>query len=240
MITQTQAEKQHETILKLLSEKSVMKQDVYTNTIAVFNQLKEILKERAEELSDEVIKIDKRVNIFFKDISLQSMQLKVAGDILDFQMHSNVFEFDRSHPMFKTGYIKNNEMNSYCGIISVYNFLADSYKYNRLNDLGYLIARIFINRENRFFVETKTQIGYKYHNFSTGAISKEQLTDIVNELIIYSITFDLFTPPYDSVKQVTVYEMQEKSSSSALRTGKRLGYTGSKESSSTFDDEIHL
>jgi hypothetical protein len=238
MIAQT--EKQHETIIKLLSEKSVMKQDVYSNTIAVFNQLKEILKRRAEDLSDEILKIDKRVNIFYKDISLQSMQLKVAGDILDFQMHSNVFEFDSSHPMFKTGYIKSNEMNSYCGIISVYNFLADSFKYSRLNDLGYLVARIFINRENRFFVETKTQIGYKYHNFSNEPISKETLTDIVNELIIYSITFDLFTPPYDSVKQVTVYEMQEKSSSSALRTGKRLGYTGSKENTSNFDDEIHL
>jgi hypothetical protein len=234
-------EKQNEIILKLLSDKSVMKQDVYSNTIAVFNQLKDILKERAEELSDSVLKIDKRVNIFFKDISLQSMQLKVAGDILDFQMHSNVFEFDATHPMFKTGYIKNNKLNSYCGIISVYNFLADSYKYNRLNDLGYLIARIFINRERRFFVETKTQIGYKYHNLSTEPINKDYLLDIVNELVIYSITFDLFTPPYDSVRQVTVYEMQEKSSSSALRTGKRLGYTGSKsESSSTFDDEIHL
>jgi hypothetical protein len=234
-------EKQNEIILKLLSDKSVMKQDVYSNTIGVFNQLKDILKERAEQLSDSVLKIDKRVNIFFKDISLQSMQLKVAGDILDFQMHSNVFQFDGTHPMFKTGYIKNNPLNSYCGIISVYNFLADSYKYNRLNDLGYLIARIFINREKRFFVETKTQIGYKYHNLSTDAINNDHLTDIVNELIIYSITFDLFTPPYDSVRQVTVYEMQEKSSSSALRTGKRLGYTGSKtENSSTFDDEIHL
>jgi hypothetical protein len=233
-------EKQKETILKLLTKKSVMKQDVYSNTIAVFNQLKEILKERAEELSDEILKVDKRINIFFKDISLQSMQLKIAGDILDFQMHSNVFEFDRSHPMFKTGYIRNNELNSYCGVISVYNFLADSYKYNRLNDLGYLIARIFINRENHFFVETKTQIGYKYHKFSEKPISKDELCDIVNELIIYSVTFDLFTPPYDSVRQVTVYEMQEKSSSAALRTGKRLGYGGSKESSSGFDDEAHL
>jgi hypothetical protein len=236
----TQTEKQKEIILKLLSQKSVMKQDVYTNTIAVFNQLKEILKERAEELSDEILKVDKRINIFFKDISLQSMQLKVAGDILDFQMHSNVFEFDRSHPMFKTGYIRNNELNSYCGIISVYNFLADSYKYNRLNDLGYLIARIFINQEKHFFVETKTQIGYKYHKFSAEPITKEELSDIVNELIIYSVTFDLFTPPYDSVRQVTVYEMQEKSSSAALRTGKRLGYGGSKENTSSFDDEIHL
>ncbi len=240
MDTQTQTEKQQETILKLLSEKSVMKQDVYSNTISIFNQLRDIMKDRAEELSDTILKIDNRVNIFFKDISLQSMQLKVAGDILDFQMHSNVFEFDRSHPMFKTGYIKNNELNSYCGIISVYNFLADSYKYNRLNDLGYLIARIFINRENHFFVETKTQIGYKYHLFSPEPIRKEDMTDIINELIIYSITFDLFTPPYDSVKQVTVFEMQEKSSSSSIRTAKRLGYTGSVESTSAFDDEIHL
>lgn len=36
------------------------------------------------------------------------MQIKVAGDILDFEMHSNVFEFDKSHAMFKTSYIKNN------------------------------------------------------------------------------------------------------------------------------------
>jgi hypothetical protein len=230
--------KQMDTILKLLSEKSVMKQDVYSNTIAVFNELKEILKQRAEELSDQVIKVDKRVNIYFKEISLQSIQLKIAGDILDFQMHSNVFEFDHSHPMFKTGYIRNNELNSYCGIISVYNFLADSYKYNRMNDLGYLIARIFINREKRFFVETRTQIGYKYHNFSAAPISKTEMSDIVNEMIIYSIMFDLFTPPYDSVRQVTVAEMQEKSSSSALRTGKRLGYGGSSESNA--NDEAHL
>jgi len=236
----TQSDKQKETILSLLSKKSVMKQDVYSNTIAVFNQLKEILKERAEDLSDEILKVDKRINIFFKDISLQSMQLKVAGDILDFQMHSNVFEFDRSHSMYKTAYIRNNDLNSYCGIISVYNFLADSYKYNRLNDLGYLIARIFINQEKHFFVETKTQIGYKYHNFSTEPITKDQLCDIVNELIIYSVKFDLFTPPYDSVRQVTVYEMQEKSSSAALRTGKRLGYGGGQDNARSIDDEAHL
>ncbi|MEO6302562.1 MAG: hypothetical protein ABIP51_05280 [Bacteroidia bacterium] len=235
-----QEKKQKETILKLLSEKSVMKQDVYTNTISVFNDLKDLLKEKSDELSSDVAKIDKRVNIYYKEVSLQSMQLKVAGDLLDFQMHSNVFEFERSHPMFKTSYIKNSEMNSFCGIISVYNFLADSYKYNRLNDLGYLIARIFVNREKKFFLETRTQIGYKYNAFSIDPVSKEQLTDIINELIIYSITFDLFTPPYDAVRQVSVLEIQEKSSSSALRTGKRLGYNSSTGTASTFDDEVNL
>ncbi|MCC6371495.1 MAG: hypothetical protein IT236_10870 [Bacteroidia bacterium] len=235
-----QETKQKETIIKLLSEKSVMKQDVYTNTIAVFNLLKEILKEKADDLSGTISKVDKRVNIHYKETSLQSSQLKVAGDILDFEMHSNVFEFDRSHAMFRTPYIKNSEYNSYCGIISVYNFLADSFKYNRLNDVGYLIARIFVNREKRFFIETRTQIGYKYNIFSADAVTREQLSDIVNELIIYSITFDLFTPPFDAVRQVSVMEMQEKSSSNSLRTGKRLGYMGSKEGSSNFDDEVNL
>jgi hypothetical protein len=168
------------------------------------------------------------------------MQMKVAGDILDFQMHSNVFDFDRSHPMFKMAYVRDNEYNCYCGIISVYNFLADSYKYNRLNDLGFLICRIFINREKHFFVETKTQLGYKYLNFSESPITEEILSEIINELIIYSINFDLQTPPYDSVRQVTVYEMQEKSSSAALRTGKRLGYGGMSDSASIFDDEANL
>jgi len=232
--------KQRENILKLLTEKSVMKQDVYSNTISVFGELKDVLKEKADDFSSTISKIDKRVNIHFKENSLQSMQLKVAGDILDFEMHSNVFEFDRAHAMFRTPYIKGDIFNSYCGIISVYNFLADSFKYNRLNDVGYLIARIFVNREKRFFVETRTQIGYKYNNFSSGPLTRSELTDIVNELIIYSITFDLFTPPFEAVRQVTVMEMQERSSSSALRTGKRLGYMGSKEGGSYFDDEVNL
>lgn len=236
----TEQEKtQRDTIIQLLTEKSVMKQDVYSNTIAVFGDLKEILRETAEDLTEEMQKIDKRVNLYYKEVSLQSVQLKVAGDILDFQMHSNVFEFDHSHPIFKTGYIRNNEMNSYCGIISVYNFLADSYKYSRMNDLGYLIARIFINREKRFFVETRTQLGYRYAQFSKDPVTSDDLRDLVNEMIIYAISFDLFTPPYDSVRQVTVGEMQEKSSSSALRTGKRLGYTGSREAGN-IDDEANL
>ncbi|MCE3226108.1 MAG: hypothetical protein K0S32_659 [Bacteroidetes bacterium] len=232
-------DKQKETILALLAEKSVMKQDVFSNTLSVFNLLKDVLKERTDDLAVESVKIDKRITVNYKDVNPQSVQIKVAGDMLDFYMHSNVFEFDRSHPMFKTGYIKNTELNSYCGIINVYNFLADSYKYNRLNDLGYLIARIFVNREKRFFIETKTQIGYKYMNFSEQPIDKETLIEIVNELIIFAVKFDLFTPPYDAVRQVSVSEMQEKQNSNSLRTGKRLGYSGHT-GSVTNDEEINL
>jgi hypothetical protein len=231
-----QTESQKEKILKLLKEKSIMKQDVFRNTITVFDMMRQVCKDMTADLKSEIDKVDKRIGISFFDINQHAMQLKVAGDMLEFYMHTNVFEFDRSHPMYKTGYIKQNELNSYCGIINIYNFLADSFAYNRLNDLGYLVARVFVNREMRFFVEAKGPLGVKYNTFSSVPLNKEQLQDIIEELIVFVISFDLFTPPFDSVKEVSVNEMQEKTNSINLRTGKRLGYT----TSASLDDEINL
>lgn len=215
---------QKEKIVKLLAEKSVMKQDVFNNTLAAFEMIKLCVNEIATSLIREVEPIDKRITIAVSESKKYSTQMKVAGDILEFFMHTNVFEFDKSHPMYKTGYIKQHEYNSYCGIINVYNFLADSIKYNRMNDVGSLVCRIFVNREMRFFIEAKGPIGIKYSTFSSEPIAKEQLCEIINDLIIYVITYDLFTPPYDVVRDVTVNEIQEKVSSINLRTGKRLGY----------------
>lgn len=228
---------QKEIILKMLGQKSVMKQDVFANIIKAFTLVKNVLTDISEDLKRDSEKIDTRISIKYSDVGVQSVQLKVAGDVLDFYMHTNVFEFDHAHPMFKTGYIKQNHLNSYCGIINIYNFLADSFKYHRLNDLGYLTCRIFVNREMHFFVETRINaLAYKYASFSTEPLNPETLKDIINELIIFAVSFDLFTPPFDAVREVSVMEIQEKSNSSVLRTGKRLGYS----TTASYDDEINL
>jgi hypothetical protein len=215
---------QRDQIIKLLSEKSVMKQDVYRHTQNVFDTIGELVKEVTHDIQKEIHDVDKRVALSFNMKSDHEIEMKVAGDVLVFYMHTNVFEFDKAHPMFKTAYIRNNEFNSYCGIIYVYNFLSDSFKYNRLTDLGYLIGRIFINREKKFFMEAKPPIGYKYNTFSSEPIKKESLREILYDLIIYAVSFDLFTPPFDVVKEITVNEIQERVNSDNLRTGKRLGY----------------
>ncbi|MFN8114838.1 MAG: hypothetical protein U0W65_01915 [Bacteroidia bacterium] len=227
---------QKEHILKLLKEKSVMKQDVFRNTIASFELLKKCVDEIAKELNAETQAIDKRIVVSTLETTSYSTQLKVAGDMLEFFMHTNVFEFEKTHAMFRTGYVKQNEYNSYCGIINVYNFLADSFKFNRLNDLGYLVCRIFINREMKFFIEAKGPIGVKYSSFSSEPLNKEQLHEIINDLIIYAITFDLFTPPIEQVREVSVNEIQEKVSSINLRTGKRLGYG----TSASYDEDNNM
>jgi hypothetical protein len=227
---------QRELIIKMLREKSVMKQDVYKNTHNSFENLKEVIKEIADDLKTEAQKIDKRITVEYRFTSDHEIELKVAGDMLVFYMHSNVFEFDKSHAMFKTGYIKKNELNSYCGIIYVYNFLADSFKYNRLQDLGYLISRMFINRENRFFIEAKPPLGYKYTNFSEVAVNNQTLKEIVYDLIAYAISFDLYTPPSQNVQEISLNEIIERVQSDKLKTGKRLGFKSQTEGS--INDEL--
>ena len=56
-------------------------------------------------------------------------------------------------------YPEENPNRGFCGLIHIYNFLNDSFKYNRVHDLGYLIGRIFINHENHFMVQGKRQLG---------------------------------------------------------------------------------
>ena len=123
-----------------------------------------------------------------------------------------------------SSYIKSNAENAYCGIINIYNFLADSYEQNRYNDYGYLISRIFINQENHFLVEGKGQLSFLYRDFLNQVISKEILNAIILKVAAHAIEFDLLTPPYEKVNVVSVQEMQALSSESKLKTGKRLGF----------------
>ena len=42
--------------------------------------------------------------------------------------------------------------------------------------------------------------------------------------MLYTLDFDLFIPPYDKVKEVSVFEIQQLSDKLKLKTAKRLGF----------------
>jgi hypothetical protein len=213
-----------QTIIGTLKDKSVLKQKVYDNTFESFCIVKEILKGLTKEVNSNLGNIDTRIKLEYTDRSNFDAQLKVAGDILFFSMHSNIFQFDREHPAWKTAYIQKNRYNAYSGIINIYNFLADSFKYTRLDDLGYLIARIFINHEKQYFVEGKRQMGMLFTNYGSEEISRESLQIIISTAIQYALEFDLLVPPYDTVKIATVGQAEAKIQHSRVITGKRLGF----------------
>ena len=213
-----------ELMFNLVKEKSVLKQDVFNNIILNFKVLKQVLKEVCDDLSTRISKVDERVIIEYKETGEFEAKVRVAGDLLIFQMHTNVFKFDRENSLWKTAYLNENDNRGYCGIINIYNFLNDSFKYNRYNDLGYLVGRIFINHENHFMVEGKRQLGFLYNDFVNHILDKDKLKSIIQSAIIYCLDFDLLVPNYDIIKEVSVREINQLIDDSRIKTGKRLGF----------------
>ena len=213
-------------IVKELKEKAFMKAKVYDQALEVFNQLKEVLSEMSNDLNDllEDTPNNRRIRLEYRDRGKFEAELKFADDVLIFSMHTDIFQFDRDHTIWKNGYVKQDRFNSYCGVISVYNFLSDSLKYNRTEDLGYLVARMFLNREKFFFVEGKRQKRQKVSDFGKHTLTKGELVSFVESAILYALSFDLLVPPYDLVKVASVDQINAKIESSRMQTGKRMGY----------------
>lgn len=211
-------------ILSLLKNKSVLKQDVFHNTIAQFNSLKEVLKNTIQELTEKFGNTDSRVTFEYRDRGAFQCEIRVAGDLLIFQMHTNVFQFEQDSSFWQTGYLRENPVNSYVGTINVYNFLSDSFRYDRTADVGYLLARVFINRENHFVVQGKKQLGIIFNDIVASNFDLTSQTKFVDQIILYALNFDLLIPPFENLHQITVEEMQDINHSGSLATGKRMGF----------------
>ena len=113
-------------ILETLKTKACLKQDVFKKTKDIFQNFKSEAQQLVDELSTEMNLVDKDVTVEFINKDDYEFHIKFGGDILVFFMHTNVFDFAKSHPIWKTSYLKDDELRAYCGMINVYNFLADS------------------------------------------------------------------------------------------------------------------
>lgn len=215
-----------EQIIDSLNHKSKIKSLVFLQTMEVFAALKDILGEISNDINEvlETTSQDRKVRLEYRDKGKYEAELKFADDVLVFSMHTDVFQFDRDHSIWRNEYVKSDPLNSYCGMINVYNFLSDSLKYNRAEDLGYLVARLFVNREKKFFVEGKRQRRRFVRNFGKVDLNREELQNIVESAILYSLSFDLLVPPFDLVKVASVEQINAKIESSKMQTAKRLGF----------------
>lgn len=212
-------------IKSALIHKGNLLQRVHDNTFNTLGELKEVLNELSNELNDELEEqLDKRVRIEYRDRGKFECQLQVAGDLLIFIMHTDVFEFNRENDIWGNEYVAKSPDNAFCGVINIYNFLSDSFKYNRNTDEGYLIGRIFINHEMQYCVEGKRQLSVRHDTFGSHIIDREALLSIVSTAVEYSLGFNLLVPPYDAVKCVSVEQMNTKFEQTKIQVGKRLGY----------------
>lgn len=211
-----------EALSTLLKDRSLLKQDVYDQTLKTFSVFKGVVEEKLTKFRKEIP--DERVRLRYDENGDFESHAYVGSDVLVFNMHSNVFSFQKENAVWKTSYIEKDKSRAYCGVISIYNFLADSFLQNRFNDAGYLIGRIFINKENHFMVEGKGQLGFLFRDFMHGELNEAEMKKILDCAIRYAVEFDLLTPPYEKVNVVDVMHIKAQSTAQQLKTGKRLGF----------------
>jgi hypothetical protein len=208
-------------IKNLLESKSIAKQATYRHVVEAFS----VFSNEAKRVVDELIKRaqpeDKDVTVEFNVVSEHEFDVKLAGDMLIFVMHTNVVTFEDTHPIMKEEYIKQNDVNRYFGQIMIYNFMADSLKFNRTNDPGYLLARLMINHENKFFIEGERELS-EFNGISESPIMEEILRKIVKIVLRMAIENDLIAPPFTDVKSITLY--QKRAHTLELGGGQKIGF----------------
>lgn len=217
--------KEYQEIKENLLNTASNKQFIFRKTIEVFSKFKKELSLMSDSLAKSVKSKDKHIDVRYSENGDFEAHFKFSGDTLLFIMHTNVFNFPNEHFIYKTKYIKDDPQRSYCGMILIYNFLSDSIKYNRLQDSGFLIGRVFINKDGHFFIQGKRQFSFLYKDFSNNVIDEETIKNIINTAVLYALDFDLLVPPFEAIQEITLLQKLQETGNIALKTSKRLGFT---------------
>lgn len=214
-------------IIDLLMNKAAMKQDIADYSENILEHFKVVMADEIETLKKSVD--DSRVRMKLEDKGKHEFRVSIGSDVLVFQLHRNVFKLPDENPLWKTPYLEENGANGFFGMINIYNFLAESIEQNRLNDAGYLIGRIYLNHDEKFMVEGKGQLGFLFRDLPNSKMNDDIIRHILQVSMAFAIEFDLITPPYDLVQEVSVGQIQMISSNLQPATGKRLGFKFSTE-----------
>jgi len=209
-------------LIDLLMHKSALKQDVADDLEVVFADLRKLIDLEIKALKEVIT--DERVRLFVKDRGDHEFHVYIGSDVLVFNLHHNVFRLPDSNPLWGTSYFKSQPNKGYFVTIHIYNFLAESLQQNRLDDQGYLLARIFVNHERHFFIEGKGSLGYTFSDPQHMLLSSEMLQLIAQMSFAYALQFDLYIPPFELMDEVSVGQIYVMGEQLKLRTAKRLGF----------------
>ena len=211
-----------EGIFEGLKQKSTTKQTIYRNTKETFDQLRDCAAEIVDRLSKKITAVDSSVIIEYRNINDLEFQIKFSGDLLIFVMHSNVVTLPEENELMTSDYVEEDFRRRFFGHIMAYNFMADSIKYGRMNDPGYLLARLLINFENHFYLEGVTQLDLPYTDMATNIIDEEVLRLFIESAMIASVNNDLMAPDIEDIRKITV---KQKMENQQVSRGQKLGFS---------------
>jgi len=215
-----------EQIVDIMRSKSVAKSEAYIAITQVMNEFKKVMQGYEQNLNHQIKGLDKTLEVKFMDAGDFEAHLKFSGDTIVLMMHTNIFDFENSHAMHKTKYVKEDPLREYCGLIQIYNFLTDSLKYNRMGDMGSLITRIFVNKEKHFFMDGHRPFSFLYQDFDKLVMNEMYVNNILEECMLHCLNVDLMAPPFDMFNIISVEQKNLNSYNSGFNTSK-VGFRAS-------------
>ncbi|HEX8327030.1 MAG TPA: hypothetical protein VF629_05785 [Hymenobacter sp.] len=205
-----------------LKQKSTAKQAIFRNTQAAFDCLRLVSQELVVELTRKLTPLDSSVVIEYRSINDMEFHIKFSGDLLVFVMHSNVVTFADDYGPMPSAYVGADFRRRFFGHIMAYNFMADSIKYHRLNDPGYLVGRLLVNIENHYYLEGVQQLELPNNDMSDNVITTDAMRLFVESAMIAAVNNDLIAPPLPEIQKISV---KQKMENQQVSRGSKVGFS---------------
>ena len=209
-----------------LKQKSTAKQAIYRNTLAAFDCLRLVSQELVLELTRKLTPLDSSVVIEYRSINDMEFHIRFSGDLLVFVLHSNIVTFPDDYGPMPSKYVETDFRRRFFGHIMAYNFMADSIKYQRLNDPGYLVGRLLINIENHYYLEGVQQLELPNNDMIDNVITPEMMKLFVESAMIAAVNNDLIAPPLPEIQKISV---KQKLENQQVSRGSKVGFSFSAE-----------
>jgi hypothetical protein len=209
-------------IFEGLKQKSTAKQAIFRNTQAAFDCLRLVTQELVVELARKLTALDASVIIEYRPINEMEYHIKFSGDLLVFVMHSNVVTFNDDYGPMNSAYVNADFRRRFFGHIMAYNFMADSIKYQRLNDPGYLVGRLLVNIDNHYYLEGVQQLELPNNDMSDNLITTEAMRLFVESAMIAAVNNDLIAPPLPEIQKISV---KQKLENQQVSRGSKVGFS---------------
>lgn len=197
-------------ILEKLQTTTKLKLNLLDETQKVFDQCLAICQQLAEDLKNTDAK---DIPIKVERINEYEFIFRIGADVLVFILQSNIVRLPDETYLSKSKYLKDDVSLRFFGQILIYNFLADTITYGRLDDPGYLICRILLNRERKFFIEGDRKIVYSFPELKDNPLTQEKLRNLVELLAEAALDNDLLAPAFQDIMLITYNQKLEHTSS---------------------------
>lgn len=207
-------------IINKIETTSQLKQKLFEQVTSFFADLEKTCREVAIELQKK--SANNAIAVKIEKINDYEFLFRVGGDVLVFILQSNIVRLSDDAYISKSKYLKDDVTLRYFGQVLVYNFLADTLTYGRLDDPGYLISRILINRENHFFLEGDRKIVFEFPELKENPITKEKSRKLVENLVLSALNNDLLAPNFNDIMLISYHQKLEHTSS--MGNPKKIGF----------------